>query len=149
MHLRCRGFSLLEMLLIVAIVLIIAGIAVPRYFDNAAQSELDTEARQLAGDLQWSMQVAAASTAASTVKIVFANSSPFGYTIVQGAAEAIIRPPRSFPVTVLLPNTQKPVVFDVYGRPQDGNDINVTLRNTRGHSRLVRLDYLTRQVQVQ
>ncbi len=144
-----KGFSLMELLIVIAILGIIAAIALPRFNGGAAQRDLDISARQLAGDLRWSMQMAANSTDASIVQIVFVNASPFGYMVVQGAANVVIKPTYSFPTTVSFPNVQNAVSFDVNGRPVGGNDVIVTLRNTLGQNRVVTLDHLTGRVQVQ
>jgi len=149
MQWRSRGFSLVEILLIIAIVAMIAVIAVPRVIDAMAQRELDKTVLQLADDLRWTMQKAANSPVSMTVKIVFINTPPFGYKVVQGIEETLVKPATSFPITVLFPKLQDEISFDVYGRPADGNDVRVTIVNTRGQSRTVSVNHLTGQVQVQ
>ena len=149
MHLRHKGFSLLEMLLVVSILGIIAVIAVPRYAETVAQRDLDIAAQQMVTDLRWSIQMAANSTDTTIVKINFINASPYGYTIVQGAAETVIKPTYRFPTTIFFPNTQNAVSFNVYGRPADGNDVTITLRNTRTQSKVVIMDHLTGLVKIQ
>lgn len=149
MHWRYRGLTMTELLLVIAILVIIAAIAVPRYTDSVSQRELDTAARQLSTDLQWSMQVATSSTASSIVKMMFINKSPYGYYVVQGDSNTVIKPTIKFPTAILFPNEQTTVIFDVYGKPFSGMDVVVTLRNTRGQSRVVTVHYLTGQVQIQ
>ena len=148
-NLRRKGLTVVELLLVIAILAIMAAIAVPRYVDMAAQRELDAAAGQLAGDLQWSMKIAANSTASSIVKMMFNNTSPYGYYVVQGESNTLIRPLYNLPVTIVFPREQTAVIFDVYGKPFSGMDVVVTMLNTRGQSRVVTVDHLTGQVQIQ
>ena len=92
---------MMELLLVVSILAIVAAIAVPRFTNANAQRDLDNAARQLVVDLRWTSQMAANSV--DTVKVVFVNTAPFGYRVVQGTAETVIKPTYSFPAKVLFP----------------------------------------------
>lgn len=142
-----KGFSLLELLLVVAVLGILAAIAVPRFSSADAQRDLDNAARQLVVDLRWTSQMAVNSV--ETVKVVFVNVSPFGYRVVQGAAETVIKPTQSFPATVSFSAVVSPVSFDVYGKPTGAADVAITLQNTAGQTRTVNIDYLTGRVRMQ
>ena len=142
-----RGFSMLELLLVVAILGIVAAIAVPRFTNANAQRDLDNAARQLVVDLRWTSQMAANSV--DTVKVVFVNTAPFGYRVVQGTAETVIKPTYSFPTTVLFPSAVSTISFDVFGKPTGSADVSIILQNTAGQSRTVNIDYLTGRVRMQ
>ena len=142
-----KGFSMLELLLVVAILGIAAAIAVPRFTNANAQRDLDNAARQLVVDLRWTSQMAANSV--ETVKMVFVNTSPFGYRVVQGAAESVIKPTYSFPATVLFPSAVSSITYDVYGKPTGNADVSIILQNTAGQTRTVSIDYLTGRVRMQ
>ena len=142
-----KGFSMLELLLVVAILGIVAAIAVPRFTNANAQRDLDNAARQLVVDLRWTSQMAANSV--DTVKVIFVNTSPFGYRVVQGAAETVIKPTYSFPATVLFPSAVSSITYDVYGKPTGNADVSIILQNTAGQTRTVSIDYLTGRVRMQ
>jgi prepilin-type N-terminal cleavage/methylation domain-containing protein len=142
-----KGFSMLELLLVIAILGIVAAIAVPRFTNANAQRDLDNAARQLVVDLRWTSQMAANSV--DTVKMIFVNTSPFGYRVVQGTAETVIKPTFSFPPTVLFPSAVSSITYDVYGKPTGSADVSILLQNTAGQSRTVSIDYLTGRVRMQ
>ena len=142
-----KGFTMMELLLVVSILAIVAAIAVPRFTNANVQRDLDNAARQLVVDLRWTAQMAANSV--DTVKMVFVNTSPFGYRVVQGAAETVIKPTYSFPTTVLFPSAVSTISFDVFGKPTGSADVSIILQNTAGQTRTVNIDYLTGRVRMQ
>ena len=143
------GFALIEFLIVITIIGIVATIAVPRYTSAAAGFELDRASRQLTADLRWTIQMATNSTNDSNVKIRFSNSAPYGYSIVQGAVEAVIKPMVVFPATVQLASSNQTVAFNVLGRPTDGNNLIVTISNTLGQNRIVTVDAVTGRIRIQ
>lgn len=142
-----KGFSVMELLLVIAVLGILAAIAVPRFSTVDVQRDLDNAARQLVVDLRWTSQVAANSV--DTVQVVFVNAAPYGYRVVQGAAAVVIKPTQSFPATVSFPAVVNPVTFDVFGKPTGAANVVIALQNAAGQTRTVNIDYLTGRVWMQ
>ena len=141
---KTKGFSVMELLLVIAVLGILAAMAMPRLTAVDAQRDLDNAARQLVVDLRWTSQVAANSV--DTVTVVFVNAAPYGYRVEQGAAGIVIKPTQSFPATVSFSAVVSPVSFDVYGKPTGAANVAIPLQNTAGQTRTVNIDYLTGRV---
>lgn len=142
-----RGFSLLELLLVVAILSIVAALAIPRFTNANAQRDLDNAARQLVVDLRWTSQMAVNSV--ESVKVIFVNTAPYGYRVVRGASETVIKPTQSLPASVAIASAVGTISYDVFGKPTGSADVSILLQNTSGQTRTVSIDYLTGRVRMQ
>ncbi|MEZ6234697.1 MAG: GspH/FimT family protein [Phycisphaerales bacterium] len=88
MHRRRPGFSLMELVTVVAIMAIMAAIAMPRMAEAAARRDLDAAAQRLVADLRHAQQHALASS--TNISVTF-NTDSDGYTVdapdpISGAA---------------------------------------------------------------
>ena len=81
-----QGFNLIELMVIVAIVGVIAGIAAPSIFRYVNSNRLQTHADRLAADLQY-----ARSLSISTSVILRFSSTPGGYQLTNPITGDVIR----------------------------------------------------------
>ena len=81
-----RGFSLIELMVIITIVGIIAGISAPPIFRYVNSNRLETHADRLAADLQY-----ARTLSISTSTILRFSSTPAGYQLTDPISGTIIR----------------------------------------------------------
>lgn len=73
-----RGFTLVEMVMCMVIMVIFTAIAAPRYARSIAHYRVDMAARRLSGDLNWARTLAR--TQSQSQSVVF-NSSASSYTL--------------------------------------------------------------------
>ncbi len=119
---RERGFSLIELIVVIAVLAIVAGVAVPRFM-NQQGIRSEAAARQLAADLRFSQRLAATFGTPCGVVVGEGGTS---YTVFQGAGFAPAEDPLTrepFVVnlsekysTVAAP-VGAAVTFDTRGRP--------------------------------
>lgn len=145
------GFSLLEIVLVSAIIAIVAAMAMPRYGRAAARYQVDLVARRVKTDLQQAQLYAKTTCAPCTVTFsVAANSyqlvnvstldrTPGSYTVALAA-----EPYKARLVSVSLTGAQ--VVFNGWGLPDNGGAIVVAVGTQQ---RTVTLDGQTGQISIQ
>jgi prepilin-type N-terminal cleavage/methylation domain-containing protein len=86
-HLReRRGFTLTEMMIVILIVGLIAGIAAPPTFRFVQSNRLQTQADRLAADLQYARQIAV-----SNNTVMRFESNEEGYALTNPATGEILR----------------------------------------------------------
>ncbi len=81
-----RGFSLIEMMVVITIVGIIAGISAPPIFRYVASNRLEANADRMGADLQY-----ARTLSISTSTILRLTSTQAGYTLTDPLTGTIIR----------------------------------------------------------
>ena len=126
-----RGFTLLEVMLVMAIAAVIAAIAVPRYGVALARYRADAAARRVAADLAFAQSTARATSQSVTMTFDAAAET---YTIV-GLSD-----PDHLAAGYVVDLTQRPytavvssvnfgggagVTFNGYGVPATGGDVVV------------------------
>ncbi len=128
-----HAFTLMELLLVMAIMTVLAGVAVPRFVDSIARQRLDGAVRRLSADLKYAQDQAKISGASHKVAFDVAADTYY-LQRYDSAAEAWYFPPHpdhpSSPYAVVLSeephqvaitsvrfgSTQE-IVFDGYGMP--------------------------------
>jgi len=145
------GFSLLELVLVSAIIAIVAAMAMPRYGCAAARYQVDLVSRRVKADLQQAQLYAKTTCAPCTVAFsVAANSYQLvnvstldrtsgSYTVALAA-----EPYKARLVSVSFTGAQ--VVFSGWGLPDNGGAIVVAVGTQQ---RTVTLDGQTGQISIQ
>ncbi len=64
-----RGFSLIELVLVLTIISVLSAIAVPRYANSLARYRVDAAARRVVADLAYARQLARSTSASISVRI--------------------------------------------------------------------------------
>ncbi len=147
-----RGFSLLEVLLVLAIMGIAAAVAVPRYSRAGARYRADLAARRVAADLRLAQSQAKAASSARTVAFSVATeqyqligiSSPDGvlgdYTVSLSAE------PYEADLTSANFNGSSQVIFNGWGLPNNGGTVVISVG---GQQRTVTVDRVTGKMSIQ
>src|SRR5260370_25719714 len=76
---RERGFSLLELVVVVSIVLVLAAIAVPNLMDVIANARLRAAATSLSGMIQSSRMIAVKTNTTTIVRFASLDLGPYAY----------------------------------------------------------------------
>lgn len=147
-----RGFSLLELVLVTAILAIVSAIAIPRYGCAATRYQVDLAARRVAADLRQAQ--AHAKTTGASCTIVFSvatgsyclmnvpslDRSPGDYTV-----DLMAEPYRASLVSASF-NTTSQVVFNGWGLPDNAGSVIVAVGTQQ---RTVTVDVQTGHISIQ
>jgi prepilin-type N-terminal cleavage/methylation domain-containing protein len=117
------GFSLTELMIIVAIVAIVSAIATPNYMDYMAGRRLKGAARMVMSDLLAARQKAVSQNI--SVDVTF--TSNYGYTVTGESARDI----RNAYYDVTFSASGSPVTFTSRGTMTGNTNITVTLTSSR------------------
>lgn len=112
-----RGFSIIEIVIVLSIAAILAAIAVLRTADSVSARELEDAAQQLAGDIRWTQQETVNRTAGMPTPVITFYAS--GYSIEAGLGNRL-KPFTQFPASVQLVGTPYPLTFTLEGKPAIG-----------------------------
>lgn len=146
-----RAFTLLEVVLVVAITAIFAAVAVPRYGRAAGRYRADLAARRIMADLCYAASCAKMASAARTVSFspateqyqLLAVPAPDGaagdYTVILSA-----EPYGANLVSTTFPGGQ--VVFSGWGVPNSGGTVTISVGTQQ---RTVAVDGATGRVSIQ
>lgn len=125
-----RGFSLVELVLVVAILAVVTAVAMPRYQAALARYRLEAGTRRLAADLQLAQESARTAGARRTVIFDLLTSQlriPELSDPLRGSSGSYLTRLGEFPyycriVSADLGGDQE-VIFDGFGQPDSGGQI--------------------------
>jgi prepilin-type N-terminal cleavage/methylation domain-containing protein len=113
---RNKGFSLIELVVVLAMMSILACMAVPRIGDLSDRQNLDYAAGQLLADLRWLQQAGINRGNQPTFSMYFYVVNPCGYKIQQGLERLKIN---TFPAKITCSSnyTSSGIFFQIDGTP--------------------------------
>ena len=123
MRVRRGGFSLLELLIVTAMIAMICGLGIMQLGETLAGNELSAAALELAADLRWMQQASVNSPASAGgpfYLLVFDNGTGSGYQIT-ASTKSVKR--SVFPASVRLANNPAKVSFNPSGSPSNAQSI--------------------------
>jgi len=130
---RRSGFSLLELVLVLAIMATLAAIAVPRYQASLARYRADLAARRIVADLAFARSAAKASSSSRRVKF-FVNSDLYRLFELQpldGVGDnydvALFEKPYEADIISANFGADDQIIFDGWGIPDTGGAVVLTV----------------------
>lgn len=144
------GFSLIELLVVLAIVSTLSAIAIPRFANSLTLRRVDAAARRIQSDLELAKKHAM--TTSTNQEVRFVGGSDPGYTLVGithldlSAEEYVVSRDRDLHGAVGLTidfGGDAVVMFDMYGMPDSGGTVLIRIGS---HTRAVTIDGETGRV---
>lgn len=148
---HARGFSLVELVLVVAIIASLAAIAVPRYARSIVRFRVESAARRIVADLDLARKSARRSSTSRTVAFTIAANtyriSGLGGLDDRSQDYAVLLSGEPYRAAIVSCDFggDTEVVFDGYGVPDSGGTVTVRCGDIR---KTVELDPETRRATI-
>ncbi|BBB93320.1 MAG TPA: type II secretion system protein [Methylomusa anaerophila] len=143
-----KGGTLIEIVIVIAILSVLAGILVPKIANSVALQELDIAAQELAADIrlvqQFSINAGYGSGALRYTIYFMPDSNPY-YWIHDG--QKMIKQ-IYLPKSVCWSNVPSTIRFGIKGIPEAGAAQTIQLRSTTGKSLYIMLAPFTGRVRI-
>lgn len=122
---NCRGYTLIELVVVISLLGLMAGIALPDFKKNAANSNLKTAAFELAENIRLAQQKSIAE--GLPYKIVIDLERGDNYQILAGKQGKLVKLPKNVIFSwTSYTNVGKTIIFGPSGAPNQGGTIALT-----------------------
>ena len=124
-----RAFTLVELILVAAIIAVISGIAIPRYSASLSNFRARTAARRLVADIALAQSQARASSAKKEIEFTQTGYTIKGIAGLDGKATysvAFAEDPYHARIKLSFTPESSVLTFDGYGWPDRGGTIQVS-----------------------
>jgi prepilin-type N-terminal cleavage/methylation domain-containing protein len=138
------GFSIIELLIVAAIISVLAALAAPRYGNSVARYRADGAARRIEADFELARNHAM--TTSATVEVRFTGGANASYALVglthpdSAASPYVVSLTGDLYGAALISadfDGDSSVFFDMYGRPDSGGSVVISVA---GYARTIVVD---------
>lgn len=125
------AFTLIELIMVLAILTIIAGVVAPKYASAVSRYRLDAAARRVAADIQYAQALARASGSTQIINFLPSNNSYSIPSIQAGTTKGAVysvrldKPPYSVTLESASFAGSTDLQFGGFGFPADGGTVRV------------------------
>jgi prepilin-type N-terminal cleavage/methylation domain-containing protein len=148
---RLRGFTLIELVIVLLIISVLAGMAIPTFFDSLLFHQVESAARRVKSDLDLARRTARQTS--SSQSIMFESDGSYSLST---AIKSLDNPHREYEVKLKASpfhlervtadfEGEPSVSFDGYGAPTRGGTVELECKSLKC---IIRLDAVTGEVTI-